>query len=76
MAKKKLTVRLDADLVRKAELVAAKRGTSIDALVARLVEGLVVQDVPYEEARSLAAEIMSSRAVRGRDWRRDELHDR
>ncbi len=54
MAKQKLTVCLDADLMRVAEEVATKRGTSIDALVARIVEELAAQDLRYEDDWSRA----------------------
>jgi hypothetical protein len=77
MAKTNLTLQLDEDVIRRARVLAAKRGTSVSALVARELDGLVQQDARYEEARNRARELMRAAAPRGgRSWRRDELHDR
>jgi len=77
MAKTNLTLQLDEDVIRRARVVAAKRGTSVSALVARELDGLVEQDARYEEAQRRAAELMARAASRGgRSWRRSELHDR
>ena len=77
MAKTNLTLQLDEDVIRRARVLAAKRGTSVSALVARELDGLVEQDARYEEARNHAKELMRAAAPRGgRSWRRDELHDR
>ena len=54
MAKTNLTLQLDEDVIRRARIVAAKRGTSVSALVARELAGLVEQDARYEEARGRA----------------------
>jgi hypothetical protein len=77
MAKVNLTLQLDADVIRRARIVAAKRGTSVSGLVARELDGLVERDARYEEASRRAQELMA-RATRrgGRSWRRDDLHDR
>jgi hypothetical protein len=77
MAKANLTVQLDENVIRRAKVVAAKRGTSVSALVARELDGLVESDARYEEARGRAEELMRGARPRGgRVWRRDELHDR
>ena len=77
MAKTNLTLQLDEDVIRRARVVAAKRGTSVSALVARELDGLVEQDALYEEAQRRAQELMRGATVRGgRSWRRAELHDR
>lgn len=77
MAKANLTVQLDEEVIRRARIVAAKRGTSLSALVARELDGLVEHDARYEEAHRRAEELMRGVAPRGgRSWRRDELHDR
>lgn len=76
MAKANLTVQLDEDVIRRARIVAAKRGTSVSAMVARELDGLVEQDARYEEAWGRAEELMRGASPRGgRSWRRDELHD-
>ena len=77
MAKTNLTLQLDEDVIRRARIVAAKRGTSVSALVARELDGLVEQDARHEEAWRRAGELMRGAGPRGgRSWRRDELHDR
>jgi len=48
MAKTNLTLQVDEDVIRHARIVAAKRGTSVSALVARELDGLVEQDARYE----------------------------
>src|SRR5664280_695923 len=77
MAKTNLTLQLDEDVIRRARVVAAKRGTSVSALVAADLASLVEQDARYAEAQERAAELMQVAVRRGgRSWRRDELHDR
>jgi hypothetical protein len=77
MTKVNLTLQLDADVIRRARIVAAKRGTSVSAMVARELDGLVERDARYEEASRRAMELMARATPRGgRSWRRDELHDR
>ena len=77
MAKANLTIQLDEDVIRRARVMAAKRGTSVSALVARELDGLVEDEARYEEARSRAEDILAKTKSRGgRSWRRDELHDR
>ncbi len=77
MARRNLTVQLDEDVIRRAKVVAAKRGTSISGLVARQLEDLVERDSRYEEAMRRAVDALRTAARRGgRRWRREELHDR
>ena len=77
MAKANLTLQLDEDVIRRARVVAAKRGTSVSALVAHELDGLVEQDARYEEAQRRAEALLADAVARGgRSWRRDELHDR
>ena len=59
MAKTNLTLQLDEDVIRRARIVAAKRGTSVSALVARELDGLVAQDERYEQAWRRAEELMA-----------------
>jgi hypothetical protein len=75
MAKVNLTLQLDSDVVRRARVVAAKRGTSVSALVARELDALVAQDERYEAARERAVDLMQTAKRRsGRRWSRDELY--
>ena len=77
MAKTNLTLQLDESVIRRARIVAAKRGTSVSAMVATELNGLVEQDERYEEASHRAKELMAGASRRGgRSWRRDELHER
>jgi hypothetical protein len=77
MAKANLTLQVDEDVIRRARVLAAKRGTSVSAMVARELAGLVEDDARYEEARIRAERLIRSASPRGgRSWRRDELHDR
>jgi hypothetical protein len=51
-----LTLKLPAETVRKAKVVAAQRGTSISALVAGKIEELVGEDAEYQAAKRRAIE--------------------
>jgi Family of unknown function (DUF6364) len=76
VAKANLTIQLDQAVIRRARIVAAKRGTSVSALVARELTELVERDERYELARSEAEALLESAIPRGgRNWRRDDLYD-
>ena len=71
-----LTLKLPADTIRKAKVVAAERGTSISALVADKIEEIVGEDAAYRTARRRAFEWLAhgwhlggspARAGAGRD---------
>jgi predicted transcriptional regulator len=75
VAKTNLTIQLDEELVRRAKVVAAKRGTSVSALVAREIDQLASEDERYEEARVRALEFMTRAKPRGgRAWTRDDIY--
>lgn len=75
MTKSNLTLQLDDEVIRRARVVAAKRGTSVSGLVARELARLVADDERYEEARQAAAELLAQARPRGgRSWTRDEIH--
>ena len=77
MAKTNLTIQLDAEVIRRARIVAAKRGTSVSALVARELDELVASDERYEAARARATALLRPAVPRGgRSWRRDDLYER
>jgi hypothetical protein len=77
VARRNLTLQLDERVIREAKVLAARRGTSVSALVAHELEDLVARDARYEEARRRAGDIMTRSTPRGgRTWRRDDLHDR
>lgn len=76
-AKRNLTIQLDADVIREAKVIAARRGTSVSGLVAKELEHLVQADARYEQARQRAHDLMHGAQSRGgRSWQRDELHER
>lgn len=78
MKKTNLTLSLEADLVREAKVLAARRGTSVSRLMSENLEELIRSDKDYETARRRA----TSRLERGfeLEWTkpasRDELHER
>lgn len=73
-----LTLRIDSELLRFAEALAARRGTSVSRLMADQLEELVRRDRSYERARRRAM----TRLEEGFDlgWSpsasRDELRER
>jgi len=78
MAKKQnLTVQLDSVTIRKARILAAKRGTSVSAMVAAQIEESVEAEEAYEAARRTALEWLGRGFhMGGRRVNRDELHER
>lgn len=77
MDRRNLTVELDNEVIRKAKVVAAKRGTSVSRLVAMELEELIEDDARYEDARERAQKALANAKPRGgRSWRREDLHQR
>jgi hypothetical protein len=75
MPRANLTLQLDEDVIRRAKVVAAKRGTSVSALVARELTELAASDERYEAAHRRAAELMERAAHRGtRAGDRDDIY--
>jgi plasmid stability protein len=75
MAKTNLTLQLDEDVIRRAKVVAAKRGTSVSALVARELDALVAEDERYEAAQQRALELMANaKPMGGGNWTRDDIY--
>lgn len=74
-----LTVRLRADTIQKARVLAAKRSTSISRLVAEEIERLVREDDRYEQAkRETLAELARGYDLgsQGHLPRREDVYDR
>ena len=74
-----LTIQLDEDEIRDIKVVAAKRGTSVTALVALKMRELIAADARYETARQLARQSMVAAATSGRQaprWTREEINER
>ena len=76
--KTNVTLRIDADLLREAKVLAAKRNSSVSRLLADLLETLVRGERSYEAARKRAL----ARLAKGYAWGwqrpedRGELHER
>lgn len=73
-----VTVSLSVQTVHKAKVIAAKRSTSISALVAEQIESLVDKDEAYERAAAAAIATMHKGFHMGGVVKvsRDELHER
>lgn len=77
MVKRNLTVQLDDGVIHQAKVLAARRGTSVSTMVAAELERLVADDDRYEASRQRAQRALGDARPRGgRQWRRDQLHDR
>lgn len=77
MTKRNLTIQLDDDVIHRAKVAAAKRGTSVSGLVTQELERLVDADERYEDARQRAERAMGRSKPRGgRKWTREDLHAR
>jgi predicted transcriptional regulator len=57
-SKQKLTIQLDRETIRKAKVLAAKRGISIGALVAGQIRESVEAEDAYEAARREALDLL------------------
>lgn len=74
--KQNLTVQLDADVIRQAKVLAARRGTSVSGLVAQQLAALTAADERYERARESALRRMEQARDRGgRGWTREEIYE-
>jgi len=76
--KKNLTLALEEDLIVKARIVAARRGSSVSKLVRRSLEDIVSRDQERAQANiRLKALMRKPRLKIGKArWTRDELHER
>jgi hypothetical protein len=76
--KANITLKLDADILREARILAAEEGLSVSALLAAKLDEIVRQRKGYDRARKRAV----ARLRKGLDlgWTRprsrDELHER
>jgi hypothetical protein len=78
ISKANITLRLDADVIREARVLAAQQGTSVSRLLAERLEELVRGHKAYDAAHRRAVARM--RAAKPLGWRkpasRAELHER
>lgn len=78
MTKQNLTVSLPQQTIRKAKILAARRGSSISSLLAEQIEILVGEDEAYERAQRQAAALLDQGFHLGGviPATRDEWHER
>jgi hypothetical protein len=78
MAKQNLTVSLPQHTIRKAKILAARRGSSISGLLAEQIEILVGEEEAYERAERQAKMLLDQGFHLGGVIRasRDEWHER
>jgi hypothetical protein len=77
IAKHNITVAIEADLLKKARAIAARRGSSVSALLAGELRALVAEDAEYAAARKRAFALFSSPLPLGAaPLSRDALHER
>jgi hypothetical protein len=76
-ARQNLTVQLDRETIRKAKVLAAKRGMSVSAMVAAQIRESVQVGDAYEAARRSALEMIKQGFhLGGGRLNRDDLHER
>ena len=74
--KRNLTIQLDEDVIHRAKVIAAERGTSVSGLVAQQITELIAARERYVRARESALQMMSEATDRGgRHWDREELYE-
>lgn len=78
MAKQNVTVSLNQQTLRKAKILAARRGSSISGLLAQQIEILVGEEEAYERAERQATALLDQGFHLGGAIRasRDEWHER
>jgi hypothetical protein len=78
MTKQNVTVSLPQQTIRKAKILAARRGSSISGLLAEQIEFLLGEDEAYERAQRQALALMEKGFHMGGVIRatRDEWHER
>jgi len=78
MARQNLTLSLPQQTIRKAKILAARRGSSISGLLAEQIEILVGEEEAYERSRRQATALLDQGFHLGGKIRatRDEWHER
>jgi Family of unknown function (DUF6364) len=76
MTKRKLTLRLDEDVIHRVKLLAVNRGTSVSDLVTQELERLVDADERGSDAQRRAERVFGRTEPRGgRRWARADLYE-
>lgn len=80
MSNRNITLSLPEDDLKRARIMAARRGTSISRLLAETLRDLVDQDSGYAHARDRSLDLLKSAPELGTEghiaWSREELHER
>jgi hypothetical protein len=78
MSRQNLTISLSSQTIRKAKILAAKRGSSISSLLAEQIESLLGEDEAYERAKRQAVALLDQGFHLGGVIcsTRDEWHER
>jgi hypothetical protein len=76
--KQNVTISLDRQTIRKAKILAARRGTSISGLLAQQIEVLVGEEEAYERAAREAVALLDKGFHLGASpsASREDLHER
>ncbi|MGH9612569.1 MAG: hypothetical protein ACRD4P_05765 [Bryobacteraceae bacterium] len=74
--KKNLTVALPADLIREAKVIAAKRGTSLNAMVHESLRKIVNSEDEYTAAAMRFINSPVKYKLKSKKWLRSELYER
>lgn len=75
---KNITLAIDENVLEEVRIYAAKRSTSVNALVRDFLTGLAEQENKTERARRRLRELMDRTSLEAGPvtWKRDDLHDR
>jgi predicted DNA-binding protein len=80
VATRNITLALPEETLREVKVIAAKRGTSVSAMLREKLEALVQEESGYARARREALEALKHGYDLGTygkaSWTRDELHER
>jgi len=80
MSNRNITLSLPEEDIREARVLAAKRGTSVSQLLARMLRELVERETGYAAARERSLTRLHEGLDLGTggqaDWSRDSVHER
>ena len=80
MEKQNITLGLPKDVLKRGKVMAAEQGTSVSALMERLLQEHLTRHEGYEQARHRQAALLARGFDLGtkgkRSWTREELHER
>ena len=74
--KKNLTVALPAELIRDVKVIAAKRGTSLNAMVRESLQRIVNSEDEYAAAAMRFINSPVKYKLKSKKWLRSELYER